>query len=757
MANLQTAIKHWLARQFPNKWLPFYRSLLCLLISTLFFLHTAGWQTMPVLARVENVFYDLRLRSTLTNTVDPRIVIVTINEESLAQEGRWPWSRDKMAYLMDMLFDYYGIKLLGFDVVFAETDTSSGVKVLNQLAQGPLQQDSQYINALNSLLPQLSYDEIFAKSLANRPTVLGYFTSHIKEKNPETGKLPEAVAQSQAFAFSNLLFNAQSYTGNLDILQNAAASAGFFNNPSIDQDGIYRKLPLLVNFQGQLYEALSLALFRTLLGSPAMEFTSNEDYRLDKSDSRLEGLNIEGFTIPVDENGAILVPYRGKKGSFNYISAADVLNGTTDIDKLKDKIVIFGATAAGLLDSRATPVQSIYPGVEIHANVLSALLDQTIKSRPNYILAAELAEILVICLIAITVFPRLSALMSVIVFGLFSLAEIAANYYCWQILNIDTVLAAPISLLSLLFGIQLFFGFFLESRRKKQLSTMFGQYVPQELVAQMSQSEQQFSLQGESREMTVFFSDIRGFTSISESMEPQALCELINAILTPVTRIIHETQGTIDKYIGDAVMAFWGAPLPTPQHASNAVKSALAITDKLSAMQPELTNKGWPAIEMGIGINTGIMNVGNMGSEFRIAYTVMGDAVNLGSRLESLTKQYGVKIIVSETTMHAAPDFTYRELDCVRVKGKLKPISIYEPLGETAAITNQQQLMLADLKQALALYRHQHWVSAEEIFSQLHKDFPTDKLYKIYLERIQLYQQTPPTSDWDGVFTHTAK
>ncbi len=723
----------------------------------MFILHAAGWLQIPTLRRVENIFYDLRLRATVANTTDPRIVIVTIDEESLAQEGRWPWGRDKMAYLLDMLFDYYHIKLLGFDVLFAEPDTSSGVALLDKLAAGPLQQNADFLSALTTLRPQLSYDAVFAKSLVGRPVVMGYFTSHIKEKTPQVGKLPTPMAAVDNWPFSALLFDAQSYSANLEVLQTAAQSGGFFNNPAIDQDGVYRKLPLVVNYQNQLYEALSLALFRTLLGQPPVKFIIGEDYGLNQADNRLEGLRIEGFTVPVDENGAILVPFRGRQGSFPYISATDVLNGVTDPAKLKDKIVIFGTTAAGLLDSRATPVQSVYPGVEIHANVLSALLDQTLKSRPSYILAAELIELLLICLLGMLVFPRLSALASALVFWLLLSATIIGNFYCWAVWNIDTLLAAPLILLSLLYGIQIFFGFFLESRRKKQLSTLFGQYIPPELVAQMSQSEEIFSLSGESREMTVLFSDVRGFTHISETMEPQALCGLINAILTPVTRAIHETQGTIDKYIGDAVMAFWGAPMHNPQHAAYAVRSALAIVDMLTAKQQEFNAQGWPAIEMGIGINTGIMSVGNMGSQFRMAYTVMGDAVNLGARLESLTKQYGVKIIVSETTRQAAPEFIYRELDTVRVKGKQQPITIYEPLGDKSAISAEQIRQLDLLSQGLQSYRQQQWPRASTIFTQLAAAQPDDGLYALYLERIQLYQSSPPTAQWDGVFTHTSK
>lgn len=286
---------------------------------------------------------------------------------------------------------------------------------------------------------------------------------------------------------------------------------------------------------------------------------------------------------------------------------------------------------------------------------------------------------------------------------------------------------------------------------------MFGQYIPPELVEQMSRSDEEFSLKGESREMTVLFSDVRGFTTISEGMEPQELCELINDILTPVTRVIHEHKGTIDKYIGDAIMAFWGAPMQNPQHASYAVRAGLAILQALKTIQKDFKAKGWPEVDIGIGLNTGTMSVGNMGSQFRIAYTIMGDAVNLGSRLEGLTKQYGVKMIVSESTLLAAPEFTYRELDKVRVKGKHKPITIYEPLGVTEDISSEQLQILDLLNQGLHGYRQQQWAAAQLIFEQLAERYPHDKLYPIYLERIAYYLEAPPEIDWDGAFTHTSK
>jgi adenylate cyclase len=331
------------------------------------------------------------------------------------------------------------------------------------------------------------------------------------------------------------------------------------------------------------------------------------------------------------------------------------------------------------------------------------------------------------------------------------------NFYLWSLKNIDTHLATPLILFSLLYGGQMFFGFFFENRKKKQLGNIFGQYIPKELVDEMSNSDEEFTLKGENREMTVFFSDVRGFTTISESLEAAELCDLINAILTPVTRIIHENKGTIDKYIGDAIMAFWGAPMYNDKHAYLAVKAGLTVINEFDIINAHFKLKNWPEVDLGVGLNTGDMVVGNMGSEFRIAYTVMGDTVNLGSRLEGLTKQYGVKMIVSESTRTAAPEFAYRELDWVRVKGKNKPIKIYEPICEQADLKECDQKTLDLTCHAIEFYRKQSWNEAQTLFSQLHNLKPHDLLYKIYLDRIAYFRENPPNSDWDGTFTHTSK
>ena len=292
---------------------------------------------------------------------------------------------------------------------------------------------------------------------------------------------------------------------------------------------------------------------------------------------------------------------------------------------------------------------------------------------------------------------------------------------------------------------------------ERQLGKVFGQYIPAELVANMSKSEHEYSLKGESKEMTVLFSDVRGFTTISEKIDPDELCDLINEILTPITKVIHHNYGTIDKYIGDAVMAFWGAPLDDERHAYHSVRAALEFLPALDEINVAFKKKDWPHIELGIGLNSGIMNVGNMGSEFRVAYTVMGDAVNLGSRLEGLTKQYKVQIIVSESTKDAAPEFTYIELDRVKVKGKDKPVTIYEPLGLVEEVSEVIKLQVVKYKQALTYYHDKNWFEAQLILNELLAQYPDRYLFQLYLDRIENYLENPPEEDWDGVFTYQTK
>ncbi|MDZ7787972.1 MAG: adenylate/guanylate cyclase domain-containing protein [Halofilum sp. (in: g-proteobacteria)] len=461
--------------------------------------------------------------------------------------------------------------------------------------------------------------------------------------------------------------------------------------------------------------------------------------------------------IPVDEQGAVLVPYRGPQHSFPYVSAADILDGTADPSILEDRIVLVGATAAGLLDLRSTPVQNVYPGVEVHANIVSGILDGRIKRRPAYLLGYEFIVLAVLGIGLTALLPLLTPLwLSAAIIGITALV-VSTNVMAWTGADLVLPLASPLVLVALLSIFHVAWGFFVETRGKRQLAKLFGQYIPPELVEEMDKAPEEISLAGESREMTVLFSDVRGFTGISENLEPSELTRLMNAFLTPMTRIIHQHRGTIDKYMGDAIMAFWGAPLADSDHARHAVHAAWEMQRTMRALQPQFEREGWPPLEVGIGLNSGLMNVGNMGSEFRMAYTALGDAVNLGSRLEGLTRTYGVDMIVSESTRQAVPEFEFRELDVVRVKGKDRPVAIHEPIGPIDEVDRETRKAIKRYHAALGKYRQCDWDAAErEIFS-LSREYPDDTVYAMYLDRIMHFRNNPPPDDWDGVFTHQTK
>jgi len=350
---------------------------------------------------------------------------------------------------------------------------------------------------------------------------------------------------------------------------------------------------------------------------------------------------------------------------------------------------------------------------------------------------------------------RLEPLRSLLVTLVVVVLLVGINLWAWQ-QNLVLPIVSPLLLTVLIYVIQSLWGFFAEARNKRQLAHLFGQYIPPELVEEMAESPSDIDISGESREMTVLFSDVRGFTTISEGLDPHDLTTLMNEMLTPMTRVIHDQRGTIDKYMGDAIMAFWGAPLHDPQHARHALDAAIKMVDALPGINQRFRERGWPEINIGVGLNTGVMSVGNMGSTFRMAYTVMGDAVNLGSRLEGLTKQYGVNIIVSEFTRAAAPEYAFRELDRVRVKGKDEPVIIFQPLGLASTLSGDILSQLQRFHEALELYRAQQWDDAEKIILGLQRDEAL-MIYNLYLERIAAFRAHPPGDNWDGVFTHTSK
>ena len=729
------------------------RYALSLALTAVLLLHIGGILPLPLLDTLENMAYDARLKLMLAESSDKHVVIIDIDEHSLDEIGHWPWNRDIIARINDNLFEHYRIKTIGFDIVFAEADEDEGAKFLQRMADGPLYDNAAFQLEYSKALSALKRDDIFSRSLENRKTILGF----VMDTNTHKGMLPEPVAILDDSLKDRIAFiKAEGYTANLEILQSSALSAGFFDNPLIDDDGVYRRIPLLQEYEGVLYESLALALARTALDSPELELIVKSGPGVD-TELLLDWLKIGELVIPVDEHAGVLIPYLGRKNSFTYISAVDVLTHKAPVEELTGKIALFGASAPGLLDLRTTPLEAAFPGVEIHANLIQGILDQSVMHKPGYTSALEFTLIFVLGLALTFLLPLLSPLSGLLTASALLLFLIGGNLLVWCSYQLVLPVATPVLFVVVMFTLHMTYGFFVEARGKRQLTRLFGQYVPPELVDEMSKKPEAINLDGEIREMSVLFSDVRDFTAISESMEPKQLTRLINGFLTPITEIIHHRRGTIDKYMGDAVMAFWGAPVEDPRHALHALTAATEMIQRINELKPEFDARGWPEIKIGIGVNSGEMNVGNKGTEFRVDYTVLGDAVNLGSRLEGLTSVYGVDIIVGENTRNAVAEFEFRELDRVRVKGSDKPAAIYEPVGLTGAIDQTARMDLERWQSALEHYRARRWDDAEREISTLSRAHPQKKIYRIYLDRITRFRRQPPPDDWDGSYSHTSK
>lgn len=725
----------------------------------IFTLHIAAAPRFEVVDRIENYLYDVRVRLTMPGGVDERIIIIDIDEASQARLGQWPWPRDTLAAIVDRLFDDYEIQVFGLDALFAEAEERSAERLLITLSQSPIAEDPAVASELAKHREALDSNIRFTESLIARDVVTGFvFKDSLGDNEPEvSGALPAPVIRADAIADLSVPFvEARGFSGNLPELQQNAIAGGFFDSPIIDADGIFRQAPLVQRYKGDLYPSLALAVARISLGNPDISLAF-----ANRSDGRMSGVDLDAVVlgerhIPVNEQVAVFIPYRGPQESFPFISAADVLDGSAPANLLQGKIALLGASAAGLLDLRSTPVGQRYIGVEAHANLIAGLLDSSIRHQPSWSDGLEFALLLSIALLTALLLPRLAPLSALVLVVAMLAAAMLSNLWMWNSLGLIVPIASLLCFILLTSMLHITYGFFVEQRNKRHLSQVFGQYIPPSLVDEIDASGEEISLQGESREMSVLFSDVRGFTTISEGLDPTELTQLMNEFLTPFTGAIQNHRGTIDKYMGDAVMAFWGAPLNDDDHAQHALLAAFEMIQVVQQLDEPFRKKGWPQIRVGVGIASGEMNVGNMGSEFRIAYTVMGDTVNLGARLESLTKQYGVDIIVSDQTAARVPDFTFRELDLVRVKGKTEPVAILEPLAPTANITEQDKERLTIYAEALAAYRAQQWDRAIAAFNSL-KDQSDDLLYNMYLDRIENFRQSPPGESWDGVFDHLSK
>ena len=723
--------------------------------------HAARFYQLGFIDRLDAIIYDAKVRLTMPQSLDERVVILDIDEKSLGEIGRWPWGRDRVSHLVKKLFDQHGITLLGFDVVFAEPDESSGLKVLDALSRSELKDSAQYQAALQGLRPQLDHDGRFAEMLKGRPAVLGYYFSG-RGDGVSSGALPPPVLPEGSFTGRSIPFTVwANYGGNLAEFQKAAISGGHFN-PLVDFDGISRRVPLLAEYKGQYYEALSLAMVRLLIGQPKVVPWFPEDRWFSaRGYQGMEAIDLPTargtMRIPVDENVAALIPYRGYQGSYRYYSIADILADRVKPGELKGKIALIGTTAPGLLDLRATPVGEAYPGVEIHANLITGMLDGAIKLKPPYVLGAEVVLLLLAGLAMVLLLPLLSPLRATLASLVVLLFVVTVNFVFWHYGNLVLPLGSSILMVLALFALNMSYGYFVESRSKRQFTELFGQYVPPELVEEMSRNPESYSMDGRKAELTVLFSDIRGFTTISEGLGPDELTRLMNEYLSAMTEVVRKNRGTLDKYIGDAIMAFWGAPVSDAQHARQAVVTAMQMQAALPAVNKVFAAKGWPEIKIGVGVNTGEMTVGDMGSVVRKAYTVMGDAVNLGSRLEGITKQYGVGILVGEGARKAIKDIVFREVDRVQVKGKEEPIAIYEPIGLEGEVGKALQEEIKLWNQALRHYRAQEWDQVEVALLNLTRMAPERGLYGKYMERIAQLRKDPPEAGWKGVWKFDTK
>ena len=476
------------------------------------------------------------------------------------------------------------------------------------------------------------------------------------------------------------------------------------------------------------------------------------DRFMTKGYAGLEWLEVGPVKIPVDDKVAAWIPYRGARGSYPYISLADVFADRVPPEKLKGKIALVGTSAPGLLDLRSTPVGEVYPGVEIHANMIAGMLDGTLKEKPPYMLGAEVFLLLLGGISLCLLLPFLGPLKATLVSALGVLLITGLDLVVWSGAGVILPLACSLLMTAGLFALNMSYGYFVESRSKRQFTELFGQYVPPELVDKMAEDPEKYNMEPRNAELTILFSDVRGFTSISEALKPDELREYINDYLTSMSGIIRSGhKGTLDKYIGDAIMAFWGAPVDDAQHARNGVFAALEMQRECKALNERFRARGWPELKIGVGVNSGNVRVGDMGSQVRRAYTVMGDAVNVASRLEGRTKYYGVGILVGEVTKNAVPDVLFREVDKVKVKGKEEALTIYEPLGLEADLEKSVIEEVRLWHQTLRLYRTQQWDQAELNLLNLQRMAPNRHLYQLYVERIAENRRNPVPAGWDGV------
>lgn len=717
-----------------SKWIPIGIGLLLTLI-TAYLLVSPPPVFRNVLQQLNNATYDARQTISLPKIAKPEypIAIVDIDEKSLKAEGRWPWPRDKVAQLLSELYAQ-GATVVAFDMLFPEPEQNIASRMLSYLEKSQLATPGIQ-KSITDVTPYFDNDALFAKIIAsgNNKVVLGTFFDNANYQ--PVGLLPAPLMELSSTQANDLvLAPMKTYIANIPILENAAGHAGFMSIIP-DSDGIIRHYSLVMRYQNNMYPSLALEAVRLylLLNSTPLEISKLGNHDV------IESIKLGKEPIATDIDGRVFIPYIGRAKSFPYFSATDVLNKNIKANSLQNTLVFVGTSAIGLNDIRSTSIAGVYPGVEIHANIAEGLFRGHFPYVPVWAPGAELVFIILIGILLSIVFVYVGPLWNLFITLVSFAGLFLGSAWLWKTTGIILPIVLPLMQIFLLAIFNMIYGFFAETRKRFELRRVFTQYVPPGHVDEILKHPDDIAgLSGERKLMTVLFMDIRHFTTISEKLSIVELKKLLNFFFTEMTKIIFKHGGTVDKYVGDMIMAFWGAPLDDKSHAQHALAAALdmqAVTEKLQA---QLKNMNLPEVHIGVGINTGMMDVGDMGSSYRRAYTVLGDAVNLASRLESLTKYYGVGIIVGEQTFELnKASVTFRELDRVQVKGKASSVTIYTP-------SNESPETIKLYHDALYAYYQQDWLTAKKLFTTLNQP--------LFLERITYFMQNPPSKDWNGVW-----
>jgi adenylate cyclase len=680
---------------------------------------------------INNTLIDSAFNYRGEKQTDKRIVIVDIDERSLLALGQWPWSRHKVAKILENLTDA-NVGIIGLDVIFAEKDRSSPKNIAKELG---IKKDEL-----------LDYDEVLAKTLQNTPTITGFVFNMVDKIEGEAPYTDSMFVEHNKDISSGGFMVAAGVKTNIEIIQQSSYSSGSFNTLP-DDDGVVRYVPLLFSYEGELYPSLSFEMIRQIVGERRVDIIYDE--------SGVDFIKVGDLKIPTDVNGRLFVNYRGAGMSYHYISAVDVYNNSFDKDEIDQAIVLLGTSAAGLLDLRATPFDSTYPGVEVHANVIDNILNGDVIVSPSSSMGNDLLAIFVSVFSIYLIFTFATPMVS---FGLvISFLALQVGFYQYMLFDDHLLLNYSFPLLASILSIfaMTFIKIYQVNRLKEMIAKKFSKKVSPQVVDKLLKSDKDaFSVS--QTEVTIFFSDVRDFTTISESFgNPKDLIEYLNLYMSPMSQIIIDHEGTIDKYIGDAIMAYWNAPLEVKDHADMALSAAIKQIEALKVLNIRLKQMSYPAIKIGIGIHTGEAIVGEMGSEGRSDYTVIGDSINLGSRIEGLCKPYGAEILISQSTKdRLVQEYQIREIDRVQVKGKEESIKIYEVFG-FGSMKREDQEIEQIYKEAKELYFDSKFDEAYGLFFKVY-ELKDDKIFAIYMDRCASYLKND-IKKVDEVFKFTMK